>query len=163
MSIAESVIMAAAALLAPARRDEQKEAWQADLRDCTDLGFTPSTIVRGAICTALSVSNLRANFLHHTTQPRESTMHIIRRSDAIRLAVALMWTLASIAVLVTSIDHLQQSGSNLGYTFASGGAAIEIIPIAICVGTAALLVGIGYAALTIRRGQVASRRSTSNI
>ena len=163
MKVTESVLSAAAAFLAPAHRAEQQEAWQADLRDCMGLGFTPAAIATGALRTALSVDNFRALTLHHTTQAKESTMRVTCRPDVIRLVIALVWTLVSAALLFVALNHLQQSGSNLGYTFTPGGASIELIPIVVGAATAALLAVVGYGVLAIRRGQIGARRTATNV
>lgn len=161
MMVAESVLAAAATLLAPAHRAEKQEAWRADLRDCAGLGFSPAAIAIGVLRTVLSVDNLRAFTLHHFTQAKESTMRVTRRSGAIRLVIALVWTIVSAALLFVALNHLQQSGSNLGYTFTPGGVSIELIPIVVGTATAALLAGVVYSVLTIRRGQIGARRTST--
>jgi hypothetical protein len=80
-------------------------------------------------------------------------MQLIPRSEVVRLALTAVWTLAAALLLYIAGNHLVQSGSNLGFTFPNG-SSVELLPIAIVVATASVLVGVSYGGSVLRRVRI---------
>lgn len=72
------LVLTAAALLPPHRRERYREQWLADLRDCGECQLTPSAVTLGALRFAITVNPLEG----HTMRPIGPLAIAMRRAGS---------------------------------------------------------------------------------